>query len=243
MATRRRNAGGVFLVVLLLLGALVAVGLYLGDGYALTRTERETASQLQRQLGTPAPPSVEIEGRPFLSQVVARHLRTVHVVADGVATTPTGGSGSTVPVQHADIVLSDVTTSDWFQTMTARRVEGTALLVYADLAGVSSVPLTYAGDGRLRFEQTTSFLGAEVRVQVTGTPRLDIEAQTISLADPKLTLGSVDVPGAVAATLLRTLVKPIPIEGLPFGLPLSSVSAEEDGLHADLQGDNVKFNR
>ena len=242
-AAPRSRAAGVSLVVLLLVGVLVAVGLYAGDGYALGRTERAAQAQLQSQLGTPSAPSVDIERRPFLTQVLARHLRSVHVVADGVGTASTGGSGSSVPVQHTDLVLSDVTTSDWFTTMTARHVDGTALLAYADLGTLSSTPLSYAGDGKMKIEQTTSFFGAQVRALVTGTPRLDVDAQTITLADPTLSIGGLDLPAATAAALLATLVKPIPVEGLPFGLTLSSVAAEDDGLHLGLKGDQVEFRR
>lgn len=242
-AKRRGNGGRVALVVFLLLGVLVAVGLYAGDGYALRRAESATATQLQSQLGTPNAPSVDIEGRPFLTQVVARHLRTVHVVADDVGTAGTGSGASAVPVQHTDLVLSDVTTTDWFHTMTAKHVDGTALLAFGDLGKLSSVPLTYAGDGRLQVAQTTSVFGAQVKALVTGTPRLDVDAQTITLADAKLSLGGVEVPDVAAAALLKTLLTPIPVEGLPFELTLSSVTAEDDGLHLGLQGNDVEFRR
>lgn len=242
MARTRRRSAAAGLVVFLLLGVLVAVGLYVGDRYAHDRAERESASQLQDQLGTPTPPSVYVAGWPFLTQVLARHLKTVHVVADGIGTSSSAG-GSTVPVAHADLVLTDVTSPDWFQTMTADRVEGTALMKYADLGSLSSVPLTYAGGGRLQVEQSTSFFGTSVMALVTGTPRLDVGAQTITLADPKVSIAGRELPDAVATALLAAVLKPIPVTGLPFGLTLSSVSAEDDGLHLGLEGDRIEFRR
>ncbi|WP_375431176.1 DUF2993 domain-containing protein [uncultured Friedmanniella sp.] len=242
-AKRRRNAAGVGLLVFLLLGVLVAVGLFAADRYALGRTERESAAQLRGQLGTPTVPTVEVEGWPFLTQVLARDLKRVHVVADGIGAAPTAASGSTVRVSRADLVLTDVTSSDWFQTMTAQHVEGTALMEYAELGSLSSVPLTYAGDGRLRVEQSTSFFGASVTALVTGTPRLDVDAQTIILADPTISVAGIELPEATAAALLRALVKPIPVTGLPFNLTLSSLAAEDDGLHAGLEGNKVDFHR
>ena len=74
------------LLVLLLLGG----GLYFGDRYAEQRAERETAAELQAQLGTPTPPAVDIEGPPFLTQVAARSVGTVRVVADDI---PASGDG------------------------------------------------------------------------------------------------------------------------------------------------------
>ncbi|WP_375422844.1 DUF2993 domain-containing protein [uncultured Friedmanniella sp.] len=241
MAAGRRHGGSVVLVVFLLLGVLVALGLYAGDGYALRRAESAAGSQLQGRLGTPAAPTVDIEGRPFLTQVAARHLRTVHVVADDLGAA--AGTGSTVPVQHADLVLSDVTTTDWFQSMTAKHVDGTALLAYGDLGSLSSVPLSYAGDGRLQVVQATSIFGATLSATITGTPQLDVGAQTLTLADPAISLGSVNLPKATADALMQSLLKPIPVEGLPFGLTLSSISAEDDGLHAGLTGNDIEFRR
>lgn len=243
MARKRGNGSAVALVVLLLVGVLVAIGLYLGDAYVLRRTERAAAGELQGQLGTPTAPAVDIEGRPFLTQAVGRRLRTVHVVADDVGTASTGSNVTTVPVQHVDLVLSDVTTTDWYQTMKARRVDGTALLAYSDLGTLSSVPLTYAGGGRLQAEQKVTIIGANLTATVTGTPQLDVGAQTITLGDPQISLGSVNIPQGTADALLRTIVKPIQVDGLPFGLTLSSVSAEDDALHAGLQGGDVTFSR
>lgn len=243
MAGTRRRRGGAGLLVLLVLVVLVALGLFVGDRYALGRAERTAADQLQGQLGTPAAPAVDIGGWPFLTQVLTRHLNTVHVVADGVSAGPSGTGGRAVHVSHTDLVLADVTSPDWFQTMTARHAEGSALMAYADLGSLSSVPLTYAGNGRLQVEQSTSFFGTSVKALVTGTPRLDVGTQTITLADPTIAVGGVELPEATAAALLQAVVRPIPVSGLPFGLTLSSVRAEDDGLHLGLQGDDVQFHR
>jgi hypothetical protein len=241
--TRRRRAAGVGLLVFLLLGVLVAVALFAGDRYALGRTERAAAAQLQDQLGTPAAPSVTIAGWPFLTQVLRQDLKSVHVVADGSGAAPAGAGGGAVRVGHTDLVLTDVTSSDWFQTMTARHAEGTALVAYGNVGSLASVPLTYAGAGRLQVAKSTSFFGTTVEALVTGTPRLNVTAQTITLADPTVKVGGVDLPDSTSGALLQALVRPIPVEGLPFGLTLSSVSAEDDGLHLGLQGDKLTFHR
>lgn len=236
---RRAGAGVVVLVVLVVVAGLCALGLHLGDGYAARRVEREAGSQLQRELGTPTPPVVEVTGRPFLTQVVARHLRSVRVVADDVGT----DGGSSVPVAHTDLVLSDVTTDDWYQTMTAARAEGTARLDYAALASVAGVPLEYVGDGRLQVRTTSSVFGVDVAATVTGTPQLDEADQTITLGDPDVRVGGVDLPDATAGALLRTVLKPIPVTGLPLDLTLTSVTPMDDGLHVGLTGEDVQLSR
>jgi len=235
----RRRGAGTGLLVFLLIGVVIAGGLYALDRYAAGRVERQAAAQLQTELGTPTTPTVDVTGWPFLTQVVTQHLRSVHVVADDVG----GGGASTVPVAHTDLVLTGVHSTDWFHTMTADHAEGTALVDYADLGAVSTAPLTYAGDGRLRVVQKTSFFGTDLEATVTGTPQLDVRDQTLTLADPQVSLGSVAIPQGTADALLQSIVRPIPVTGLPFGLTLSSVTAADDGLHVGVVGDHVPLQR
>jgi LmeA-like phospholipid-binding len=236
--TRRRSPLGPLLVVLVVL-ALVGGGLYLGDRYAEQRVEREVAAQLQSQLGTPAPPAVDIQGRPFLTQVMARSVGTVQVVVDDI---PATGDG-TLPIAHVDLVLSDVSSTDWFTTMTVSHAEGTARIDYPALQAVAGAPLTYVGNGRLQIVQTATVVGREVKAEITGRPELDAEAQTITLTDPEITVAGVDLPGFTADALLRALLKPIPVTGIPLDLRLSSIDPQEGGLYAGVVGDNIPITR
>ena len=239
MARRRGSAAAVGFVVVLVVAGLVALGLFFGDRYASGRVEREASSQLQSELGTPTAPSVDVEGWPFLTQVVGRHLRTVHVVADDVPKS----DRSQIPVAHADVVLSDVTTDDWFQTMTARHAEGTARLEYPALAEAAGLPLTYVGGGRVQVEKSTSVFGLDLAAKVSGTPALDAAAQTITLADPDVRVAGVNLPGSTADALVAAVAKPIPVRGPLFGLRLTALTPEDDGLHVSLEGDDVLLER
>jgi hypothetical protein len=239
MARRRGSSAAVGFVVVLVVAVLVALGLFFADRYAANRVEREAAGRLQSELDTPVAPSVDVEGWPFLTQVVGRHVRSVHVVADDLGT----GGSSTVPVAHADLVLTDITSDDWFQTMTARHAEGTARLDYADLGSVAGAPLTYTGNGRVQVRSSTSLAGLTIEATVTGTPQLDAGSQSITLGDPDVRVAGLDLPGATGDALVRTLVKPIPVSGLPFGLRLRSMAPADDGLHVGLQGDGLQLTR
>jgi len=239
MARRRQRGAVVALVVLLVVGVLVVAGLYLGDGYAEDRAEAEASSRLQSELGLPTAPRVDVEGEPFLTQVAARHLRSVHVVADDIPKS----RRSAIPVAHVDVVLSDVTTDDWFDTMTARRAEGTARVEYAALAEASGLPLTYIGGGRVEIRTSTSVLGVDLGARVTGTPALDVGAQTVALADPQVEVAGVDLPGAGADALVSAVAKPIPVSGPLFGLRLTALTPGDDGLHVALEGDDVPLRR
>ncbi|RYZ27746.1 MAG: DUF2993 domain-containing protein, partial [Propionibacteriaceae bacterium] len=91
----QRGAAGVrFAIVFVVLAAVLAVAFYGVDAYAHSRVEREVATQLQSELGTPQAPAVEVLGRPFLTQVAARRLGEVHVVADDVGQ----GNDSVLPI-------------------------------------------------------------------------------------------------------------------------------------------------
>lgn len=236
---RRRGSAATGLVVFLMLGMLLVLALYGVDRYAVGRAEREAASALQTELGTPQPPQVEISGWPFLPQAVTQDLDSVRVVADGVGTT----GGSAVQIARTDLVLTEVRSRDWFRTSTAGHVDGTALIDYGEVGALSAVPLTYAGEGRMQVKLTTGAFGFDVPATVTGVPKLNSEDQTIVLADPEVDLGAVNVPESTAEALLRVLVRPMPVQGLPFGLRLSSLTAEDDGLHVTVVGDDVSFGR
>ena len=235
---RRRSPVGPLLVLLLVL-LLLGGGLYVGDRYAEQRAEHETAAELQSQLGTPTPPAVDIEGRPFLTQVVARSVGRVRVVADDI---PATGDG-TLPIAHADLVLTDISSSDWFATMNVSHAEGTARIDYPALAAVAGAPLTYVGNGRVQLVNSTSIVGREVQAEITGRPELDAEAQTMTLADPEVNIAGVDLPGFTADALLRALLKPIPVTGVPLGLRLTSVDPQEGGIFAGVAGDGIPLTR
>jgi hypothetical protein len=232
---RRLRGVAVLVVVLVLLGG----GLFLGDGYAENRAENVAAVELQKQLGTPQPPAVDIEGSPFLTQVAARSIGSVHVIADDISAT----SDVLLPIAHADLVLTDVTTTDWFASMTVAHAEGTARIDYSALQTLAQAPLTYVGNGRVQIVTTATVLGREVRARITGAPRLDVEDQTLTLADPDISVAGVDLPGFTADALLRALLKPIPITGVPLDLRLASIDPQDTGIHAVMVGDSIPLTR
>ncbi len=236
MSTRRRRGSGlVGLVVFLVFAAVVIGGLVLADRYVHGRVERESAAQLQVELGTPNPPTVEIEGVPFLTQVATQTLRTVRVAGDDVGRT----TESSVVIDNVDLVLSDVVSDDWFKTMTVTHAEGTALLSYDELQSLAAVPLTYVGGGRFQIESSTSVLGYPVKAQVVGGLALNADDQTVTLTDPTVQIADVMLPEVAAKALIRSIVRPIPVSGVPFDLRLTSVDAQGDGLHVGLVGDNI----
>jgi hypothetical protein len=231
---RRHRSALTVLVIVVLVAGLLAAGLYGADRWAQQRIERQAAENLQSALATPGKPDVSIDGFPFLSQVAARNVRQMHVVADDL-----GLAGDALAVAHLDLLLTDVRTTDWFETMTASHAEGTALIDYSVLERAATVPLSYAGEGRIRMKTTTTLLGAKVVAQITGLPRLERGEQSITLADPTIKVADVDLPDFAATALLGTVIKPILLKGLPLGLAATSVAAEADGLRIGVAADDV----
>ena len=245
MATRTarrgdRGAAGVrFAIVFVIVAAVLAAVFYGVDAYTHGRVEREVAAQLQDQLGTPQPPVVDVAGRPFLTKIVGRRLGEVHVVADDVGKTSSGA----LPIQHVDLTLHDVTTTDWWKTMNVARADGTALVGYDALKQAAGVPLTYTGDGRFRIEGAQQLYGLTVNATITGRLALDEGKQTVSLADPTVVVSGYTLPDVVADQLIKAVVKPIPIEGIPFELRVDSIEAKDDGLHVGLNGTDIPIKR
>jgi LmeA-like phospholipid-binding len=233
MVTRHRT-GWIFLILVLVAALLLAFGLYAVDRLAEKRVADRVADNLQSALGTNDPPQVSFDGFPFLTQIASRNIRQVKVIADGIGTTREG----LLPITHADLLITDVTTTDWFQTMTASHIDGSAVVEYSALQEASGIPVSYAGDGRIRIETTTTLFGARVVAQITGVPRLD-RSQAITLGDPTITVASVELPDFTAEAMLRTVLKPIPVTGLPLGLTLSSIAADPSAMRLGLVGDNV----
>jgi hypothetical protein len=232
----RRSSPLPWLVALLLVVGLLTAGFVLADGWAKDRVEQQVADQLQASLATSERPRVTIDGFPFLVQVVTRDVRNVRVAADGVGASTDAGL---LPVAHTDLVLTDITSPDWFKTMTAGHIEGIALVTYEDLTKLASVPIAYVNDGRVEIQVTAQVLGVDVRAKITGKPRLETNEQAMTLAEPTIAIADVSLPNLTAQALLKALLKPIPLEGVPLGLKLSAITAEEDGVHLAVNGDNV----
>jgi hypothetical protein len=227
------------LLVFVVVAILLVGGFLLGDRYARDRAERSVAAQLQRQLATPQPPDVAIAGFPFLTQAIVGTIGSIQVTADSAGS----GRDAGLTVRHLDLQLSDVSSDDRFQTATASRVAGDAQLDLAALSTLTGQGMTYAGGGRVRVEAHTDVLGSQVLAVITGRPELNVGAQTVTLVEPAVRVGRVDLPDAAARLLIEALVKPIPVTGVPYGLQIRSLAIDGNGLSVDLAGENVPLSR
>ena len=221
-------------MIVVIVVALVCVGLYVGDRYAHRRAEGRVAAALQPPLGTPARPQVDIEGFPFLTQIAAGSVGKMQIVADQLGET----TNAPVILAHADLVMTDVVTNDWFKTMKITHTEGTGLIDYTKLSSLTNAPLRFGSEGRVEIVVKTTVVGRAVEAVITGAPRLNADEQTMTLSDAKISVAGVNLPDFTAQALLAALLKPIPLKGLPLGLTVTGITAAEDGVHVALMAEN-----
>ena len=113
--------------------------------------------------------------------------------------------------------------------MNVARADGTALVDHEALKQAAGVPLVYSGNGRYTIKGAQGLYGLTVEATVSARLALDAADQTVSLADVKVDVAGYALPDVVAQQLVKVVVRPIPLEGIPFELRVTSVDAEDDG--------------
>jgi len=222
-APRRRGRK----VLILIITLLVIVGLLFGlDRAAAAYTANRIATTLQNE-GFPVRPNVSVEGFPFLTQLISRHLQGVEVTAPRY---PIGSVTASIHVHAQDITLDS-----GYQSGTIAQVTGTGLVPFASLArmpGLAAVPgLLISGDGphMVKLSANLGVFAASAIARVTQTAGNELSLRIVS---------SSGVPAALLAPI-RDLILRIP--ALPLGLTVQSVRVSPRGVVIGVAGSDVKF--
>lgn len=209
---------GVGLAVALLAALVVA------DRVAVKRVQDRIATRLQER-GFATKPQVTIVGFPFLTQAAARSLRKVVISASGRKAGP-------VEIRRLHVTLYGAWVSAGYQTSTASRYCGTALVGFAGITGVARTPgLTVTADGSGRLKITAS-LGPVTRTATARVSQADAGALRIRM------VSTGGIPVAMLGSL-RDLTLPLP--GIPKGTVIRGVSVTGEGMLLNLSGENVTF--
>jgi len=214
--------------VLILIIALVALlGLLVGlDRAAAAYAAGRIATKLQAQ-GFPVRPSVTVEGFPFLTQLISRHLDGIEVTAPRI---PVGQVTASI---HAH--ATDITLNSGYQSGTIARVTGTGLITFASLGrlpALAAVPgLKISGDGPhlVKLSANLSIFAATAIARVTQASPSELSLRLVS---------SSGVPAALLGPIQHLIVQ---VPSLPLGLTVRSVTVGSRGVVIGVAGRNVSF--
>lgn len=206
-----------FLIVLVVIG----LGGWVADSWVRGQAEARAAAAIQAGLGLDKEPTVSIGGFPFTMALVTKSVPSARISAGSV---PLKVSGQRVTVTGV-FVDSDQIRLDGDEVHFSR-VTGTGVLSYGDLAGLSGVPTSYGGDGRLKLNYAARVAGQEYMVWVTAEPTLAADGSGIELRSVKLDAES---SATLSQKQLDRLAKPIPV-ALPDGVRLTALTPAEGGV-------------
>ena len=241
-ASAPRGSGRLPLVLfalLLVVGLLVAA-----DWLGVEVAQNHVSRSVQQQLAVAKPPAVDIHGVPFLTQLMASEFGHVTVAAEAATVDTVSGP---LTVDRLVLELHGVHTSVGVDNeVQVDSLTGSAVLGWgamdglAGRQGIAFDTVDSQGRGRVRLNVTTNLLGQKMTAVVTAVPLLQEDAQTIELADPRLTVSGVEIPAQVATALVKQLVKPIPLS-MPHGLRATALAVAADGATVRLAGTNLRF--
>lgn len=191
--SRRRNRfAGLPLAAKALVAVLVAAAfLALGDRWALLYAEHEAAEKLKDQMHLSAAPEVDIEGFPFLTQVLDKRVDKVKVTVPDVA-------ADRISLAKVSATATNVTINGDGPTSikgaSIGEMNGEVLLSFDDLnreLGASQVTFTGHGDDQVLARGTLPVAGhdlkvrADARIQRNGDRGIstDIGGMSLQLGD------------------------------------------------------------
>ena len=223
--SRRRSGCLVALLVLLvvLVGVLVVV-----DRVGVGIAEGRVAEQVAARGDLNGQPEVDITGFPFLTQALSGTYDDIRISLTAEELGQPAGTRADISLRGVHVPLSDVLSGS-VQQIPVDRVDGTATLSYALLADQfgGDTTLSRQGDG-IRITKTVEVLGFDFPLSATGTLALDGRDIVVDVHDASA--GGADVPAPVLRKAADLLDFRYSVPALPFGLQLTSVRPQADGV-------------
>jgi hypothetical protein len=223
---RKRRAGRIWLIVIVIIAGLL-VG---ADRIAAAVTEDKLAAKIQTSQHLSQKPSVSIGGFPFLTQVVSRNFG--HATVD-IADFNSGG----VPIAHIHADLTGVHVSSGYNSATVDTLVGTATLDYSavsqvlghDISNIGQVNLSQGTGNQVKASYSLLGVNISADVAVNLLSGNSLEFKTTKVNTPLSGLG-ISTPGFDVK---------VPLNGLPFGMKLSSLKTTSTGVDISATGTNV----
>lgn len=245
---QRRWARRLLIVAILFLVILVGL-LAISDRAAVGIAERAVAEQIRQQLVNQriqaSDPRVEINGFPFLTQVLAGRYESMSVHIGEAAFPADRGD---IHLSQLEVEVRAVTASlDTLRTgrgeAVAETLTGGGVITYDSIARLIDRPGVRLAerDGELWVDAPVEALGRQVTV--TGTADLSVANGAVRIRFTELTADGLP---ATAQTLMRRYAEElsvdIPLRGLPFRLDVQRVEVRPEGLAVTAAASNVPLN-
>ncbi|BCJ26586.1 hypothetical protein Asera_06940 [Actinocatenispora sera] len=245
----RRKAPIVLLVLLIVLVLLLVAADRVGHSVADDKLADQVAAQAQsKDVKLGVPPTADITGFPFLTQVAAGkydkilvHMRDVTVQSYAIPKLDITANG--VHAKTSDVLNGN-------GPITADTVSGTATVGwgYVNQAAkeqleqdqVKDVQLS-GHDGALDVRMTVTVLGQDLQLAGTAKPTLNDDGKSLRVSFAGLhTTGKLpDAAKNILDGVLQQLGLQIKLPTLPYGLKLTHVDPQSDGLLVTATAENV----
>lgn len=218
----------VVLVVVLVL-AILAVAVVLGDRVCASLAEHKASEYLSEPFGHPA--NVRVHGSPFLTQALRGRYEDIEVSGGGLRIGEMAGATLTAHLYNALLPPRELL-GGRTDALPCERVEGSIVLPYGELARVSRIPglsLTFHRD-HLVASASLPVPGISALARVSGHADLSVDDGAVWLRVRGLSVAGIGLPGLVVNQLMPSLNVPIPLPALPYGLRLDSLTPQASGL-------------
>ncbi|MEV7341504.1 DUF2993 domain-containing protein [Streptomyces sp. NPDC093544] len=233
-ARRPRGTGRIRRRYRVLIGVVAALPLAaLGTDYGVRAySEAQTAHAFQKATGTATAPEVHIRGFPFLTQAARGTLDQVNVSAEQIP----AGTDSPVPISRLDAHMTHLKRSSDADSAQAGSAEATAFVSYEDLSTTLGLDVRAgSAPGRITASLSVPIAGnIAVNAQVTKDGPTTIAFKVLGISSDQL-------PQSVLDSVSRTFEKKIPLQNLPHGMTLRSISTGSSGIGVTLSGHDVTF--
>ncbi len=239
----------ILLVIAVVLGAIFVIV----DRVAVHFAEGEAADRVRASEGLASTPDVDIQGFPFLTQVLGGSLDEVRVgISDYAA--GAGEGGKTIRIADLRADLRGVEFSGDFGSAVADSATGTATIAYDELLrnakaeptqvapGITAevVALSDGGNGKIKVALETTVLGTKLPEPVTVLSSVTVvDGNTVRVrADALPVLGGVEIAESRVRRITDFEQK---IGGLPGGISMEKVQAAADGVDVTVSGKDVRL--
>jgi hypothetical protein len=237
---RRRRRGLGWIVALI----VVAVTLVIADRVGASLADRAASRYLAQQADFAQPPSVHINGVPFLTQAARGHYDDVEVTGGVVQLDGVKATDLHAQLQGVHLPLSAALGGS-IRSLLVDHVQGTLLMTYTDLAGLSPIPgLTISDpDGRLRVGATLKIPGLNATTAVSGIGTVAVVDGALRLSVSEISVAGLSITSAILSQLQAVFAAPIVLPKLPYGLRLDTVTPQTEAVLLGGSGSSVTITR